>query len=272
MAVAERHGLTVIEDCAQAHGAVYKGRKVGTIGDAGAFSFQASKATSAFEGGALITNRRELYQRAVLLSMHPARQGEEVAGCDLAAYRDSTAFNYRMNSLAAAMAKSQLGFLDERNAWRIRNVERLYGALDGVPGLTPVRTPEDRVNVYHLAAFRYDAAALGGLPRERFIAAARAEGVPLGHYVDTPIHLRPRFRDRFFYPKGCPWRCGHAARDVAYRRGDCPVAEEAAETDLTLYTGHLADDRTPLIDQLAAALRKVAAHAGDIPPEGAHAP
>jgi dTDP-4-amino-4,6-dideoxygalactose transaminase len=257
--VARAHGLAVIEDCAQSHGATYKGQKVGTLGDVGAFSHQASKAAASFEGGSILTDSDEYYQRGLIYSMHPARAEEEARNCDWAPYIDSTAFNYRMNSLAAAMAKSQLGHLDERNGWRATNCEHLYERLRDVPGIEPVWTPSDRHNVYHLMTFRYRPQELGGLPRERYVESLRAEGVSLGQYVRTPIHLRKRFQDRFFYPKGCPWTCGHAQRDVHYAEGDCPTAERfCAEEELTIGAGHLAADHRDLMDQTADAFVKVA--------------
>jgi dTDP-4-amino-4,6-dideoxygalactose transaminase len=263
--VARSHDLAVIEDCAQAHGATYKGQKVGTIGDIGAFSHQSTKATPSFEGGSILTNSGEHYQRGLVYAMHTARQQEEVGDCDWAAYIDSTAFNHRMNSLAAAMAKSQLGHVEERNAWRIKNSEHLYERLRDVPGVEPVWTPSDRVNVHYFMAFRYRSGELGGLPRERYIEALEAEGVPVLTYVKKPIHLRRRFQDRFLYPRGCPWTCGHAQRDVQYNEGDCPVAERiCANEELVLPAYRLAADHRDLMDRVADAFTKVAEQHGTL--------
>ncbi len=258
MEVARKHNLPVIEDCAQCHGGEDKGRKVGTLGDFGCFSLQASKATPALEGGIVLTRDKNAYQRMLIYSMHPARQGDEIDDCDWARYIDSTAFNYRMHPFAAAMAKSQLVYLDERNSWRIKNCERLMNQLEGVPGLKAIRCPVGRKHVYHVLAFEYFTEELHGLSRGKFLEALNAEGAPFGIYINVPIPYRARFQDRFFYPKGnCPWGCALAGRQVEYKEGDLPRCEELAARDVIMYTGHLADERFELMDQLAAAVKKV---------------
>jgi len=84
----------------------------------------------------------------------------------------------------------------------------------------------------------------------------------LGVYINTPIHLRPRFQDHFFYPKhNCPWDCPYAAHKVEYKAGELPVVEDLAARDVIMYTGHLADERFELMDQIAEAVKKVVANA-----------
>ncbi len=160
MAITERHGLEVIEDAAQMPGAVVQGRRAGTWGDVGVLSFGGSKLLTAGRGGALLTRRADVHQRARLL-MH---RGNLV--CPL-------------SELQAAVLLPQLDKLDARNAVRARNVEALVRLLEDVSGLRPFTNalPETQPGYYKLG-WQYDAGRFG-LPRPRLIAAVRAEGVAL---------------------------------------------------------------------------------------------
>lgn len=259
MEIAEEHGLVVIEDCAQAHGALYKGRKVGSIGHIGCFSFQASKHIPGIEGGALVTDSEEFYQHAVLVGMHPARQGTQVSDEGWRRYVDSTGWNYRIHPLAAALAKSRVAVLDERNQNRNRNVLRFAEQVDDIPGVQVLRAPQGSFHTYHMVPIKYTADELGGLPRDRFVQAANAEGCGLYSYVSTPLHLRPRFQDHYFYGRGCPWTCAYASRLVTYREGDCPVAEKwTREHELMIFGGGLCGAAEQYLDQVADGLRKAA--------------
>ncbi|MFQ6133063.1 MAG: DegT/DnrJ/EryC1/StrS family aminotransferase [Armatimonadota bacterium] len=262
MQIAEEHDLIVIEDCAQAHGAMYKGRKVGSIGHMGCFSFQASKHIPGIEGGAMVTDVEDFYQHAVLMGMHPARQQTQVADEGWRRYVDSTGWNYRIHPLAAALVKNRLGLLDERNRFRNQNVLRFAELVDDIPGVQVLRAPEGSFHTYHMVPIRYDADELGGLPREKFVQAANAEGCGLYSYVYTPLHLRARFQDHYFYGRGCPWTCGHASRMVTYSEGDCPVAEKwAREHELMIFGGGLCGDADKYLSQVANGLRKAAENA-----------
>ncbi len=157
-AVAAAHGLAVIEDAAQAPGALVQGRKAGTWGDAGILSFGGSKLLTAGRGGALLTARADVAQRARLW-LH---RGNHI--CPL-------------SELQAAVLLPQLARLDARNAHRRANVLRLVEAFAPVPGLRPFvnRADASEPNYYKLG-FQFDP-VLFGLERERFVAALRAEGI-----------------------------------------------------------------------------------------------
>jgi dTDP-4-amino-4,6-dideoxygalactose transaminase len=172
--VARRHSLRVVEDAAQAHGASWRGRGVGSWSDCGTFSFQASKNLNAGEGGAVVTNDRDLYERA--WSFHNV--GRPVEGS-----RHQTAvlgWNYRLTEMQAALLQVQMERWPEQMGRRTAAARVLDEGLASVPGITPQRRDE-RVteHAYHLYMFRYDPEAFGGLPREAFFRAVRAEGVPV---------------------------------------------------------------------------------------------
>lgn len=158
MQLAGARGMAVIEDAAQAPGAVVQGRRAGTWGDAGVLSFGGSKLLTAGRGGALLTARGDVHQRARLA----LQRGNQV--CPL-------------SELQAAVLLPQLGRLDARNARRTENVRRLLAALDPDCGLRPF-VNRDSVGEpgYYKLGFRFDAERFG-LTRERLVAALRAEGV-----------------------------------------------------------------------------------------------
>jgi dTDP-4-amino-4,6-dideoxygalactose transaminase len=158
MEVAAAHGLSVIEDAAQAPGAQVQGRRAGTWGDAGVLSFGGSKLLTAGRGGALLTHQANVHQRA-RVGLHRAN-----VVCPL-------------SELQAAVLLPQLDWLDERNAHRSRSVRLLTEGLAAVAGLRPfVNHCPDCTPGYYKVGFQFEAARLG-VSRERFVAALRAEGV-----------------------------------------------------------------------------------------------
>jgi dTDP-4-amino-4,6-dideoxygalactose transaminase len=256
--IARAHNLKVIEDCSQAHGATYKGRKVGSIGDVGSFSLQASKHLPVVEGGIMVTDDEEIYHHAMMGATHPERQRVELAGTPLEKYVDSIGYNFRMHPYAAALGSARLGQLDGDHVRRREKVGRLISALRDVPGIEPVFPRVEEGHTYHMIPFRYRGDQLDGFPRDQYREAVRAEGVALASYVKLPIHLRPRFQEFYFFGKGYPWKIPYADPNLTYREGDCPVAERfCAESELTLYATPLCDASDELIDQMAAAFAKV---------------
>src|SRR5262249_4561833 len=160
MAFARQHHVAVIEDAAQAPGAVIGGKKAGTWGDAGIISFGGSKLLTAGRGGALLTSRADLFQRARTWQ----QRGNLL--CPL-------------SELQAAVLLPQLAKLQTRNSQRLENVRILFELLQDVPGLSPLR---NRVGDYHpgyyKVGFQHDTVKFG-LPRSRFAEAMRAEGIAL---------------------------------------------------------------------------------------------
>jgi dTDP-4-amino-4,6-dideoxygalactose transaminase len=158
MAIAAARGLAVIEDAAQAPGALIQGRKAGTWGDVGVLSFGGSKLLTAGRGGALLTHRADLHQRARLV----AHRGNLV--CPL-------------SELQAAVLLPQLDKLDARNQQRARNVQLLRERLQEIPGIQPfVNSAAESEPGYYKVGVQYDADQFG-LPRDRFLAAIAAEGI-----------------------------------------------------------------------------------------------
>ena len=172
-AIAKKHGIAVIEDCAQAHGAICEGRKVGSWGDAGAFSFQSSKNLCSGEGGAVITNDAAIDARIVAfmdVGRHP--QGERWEYPRLG-------WNYRPSEYLAALLTVRLEDLEEQTCHRTRMADLLRAKLAEVEGITPARSARwCSRHAYHLYGMLYDPAQFGGKSRSEFVAALQAEGIP----------------------------------------------------------------------------------------------
>jgi len=260
MKVAKENDLKVIEDCAQAHGATYKSKKVGSLGHIAGFSFQGSKNVPGGEGGILVTDDEELYERALIIGQHPARILADVKNKELLKYNFATSWSYRMHPLAAALTLVGLRHLDERNKIRAENFEYLSAGLEEIAGVDPVYVAPNCFHSYHMYSPTY-LVEEDVLSREKFIEALRAEGVPITTYVKVPIHLSPTFLENYWLPfgKGFPWSCPLVKRKVTYRRGDCPVAEERSEKrELKIAGSPYCVPCKDLIDQYLEAFRKVA--------------
>lgn len=171
--VGRRHGLRVIEDAAQAIGARWRDRSVGSIGDMGTFSFQSSKNINSGEGGAITTNDPELHQAAWSYK----NCGRTPGG--LWYQHDVLGDNLRLSQFQAAILRAQLTRLEEQSELRQANGRYLCAGLRAIGGIEP--QPDDpRVtrHGFHLIIARYSAEAFGGWGRARFIEALRAEGIP----------------------------------------------------------------------------------------------
>jgi dTDP-4-amino-4,6-dideoxygalactose transaminase len=240
LAVARKHDLRVIEDACQAHGAEWKGRRVGAIGDCGGFSFQSSKNLTAGEGGAVVTDDEDVYARA--FQFHNVGRAPEGSRHQFA----SLGSNYRMTEWQAAVLLAQFERLDEQTATRNRNALHLSQRLAQIEGIAPARRDE-RVtcHAYHLYVFRYDSEAFAGLPREEFLRAMGAEGVPCSPGY-SPLYHQQAFQE------GVPV----AGREVDYGDVDLPVTERACQQAVWLgQTMLLATERD--MDDVVAAVEKV---------------
>ncbi len=261
LAIAQQHDLRVVEDAAQVIGATYNNRKAGTLGDAGVFSFQQSKNIMTGEGGMVVTRDAEIARRVRLIINH----GEVVFDDqhDVDDIANMVGFNLRLPELCAAVGRAQLSKMNFVNRWRTENARRLRRGLTGIPGL---RLPDDQTVgngparvVPHLFVALYDAAVMGA-PRAAFVAALRAEGVPVGTGYVRTLYEAPMFLKRIAYGRqGCPWTCGPSPSKVRYERGQCPVAERLLEDEF-LWFYHISYPSTiEDMDDIVSAVRKVAA-------------
>ncbi|MGD8238979.1 MAG: DegT/DnrJ/EryC1/StrS family aminotransferase [Armatimonadota bacterium] len=228
--VARKHNLSVIEDVAQAHGARYKGRLCGSMGDAAGFSTQASKTlSSGCQGGLFTTDDDAVHERASRLQYFgelvvPGREREEQ---EYNAH--GLGWMYRGDMLSQAFVRSQLKRLDANNALRVRNCRFLTEHLSPIAGIETPLVPEHCDHVYYnyVVGFRPDEVGLDVSPRamrEAVQKALAAEGVPVGQWQRTSVPAQDVFQKRVGYGKGCPWRCHEL--EVEYRAERYPISNE----------------------------------------------
>ncbi|MHB1392553.1 MAG: DegT/DnrJ/EryC1/StrS family aminotransferase [Clostridia bacterium] len=190
--IATRYNIKVIEDASHAHGAEWKNRRIGTYGDFATFSFQNGKLVTCGEGGAIITNSKELYEKAYLIHGVGRPKGDRT-------YRHVVlGSNYRMGELQAAVLIAQLERLEEMNARRGKNAALLDDLLAGIPGIVP-QGQDSRVtlNSRYMYMFYYDKKNFGNLERQDFVDMLIEEGIPA--YIAYPVVSNTEFfRDNSF--------------------------------------------------------------------------
>ena len=223
LGIARRHGLRVLEDCAQSPGVRYRGRSVGSLGDAGVFSLTATKNINSGEGGVLVTDDPRVAMKARLIRNH----AEAVAEAD---WPDEdlvnlVGMNFRLTELQAAVGIAQLEQLDARNRVRNENGAYLFGRLAHIPELVPQQAEPGSEPVCYLAKWRYLPG--DGMPsKDELVAAMVAEGVPLVGGYHRLMHENPIFTRRIaFGAAGCPFTEPYHSGDLNYGTGACPVSE-----------------------------------------------
>ena len=175
MAIAKKHNLIVIEDACQAWLAEWRGKKCGTLGDLGCFSFQNSKHLPIGEGGAIIGDDEELMDR--VMSFHNC--GRPFGSVKRTSSYPIIGTNRRMMEYQAAVGLSQIKRLESDTARRNENAKYLTSRIKDIPGIVPHRLYEGVTRAaYHLYPFRYKKEHFNNAPRNKFLAAMRAEGVP----------------------------------------------------------------------------------------------
>jgi dTDP-4-amino-4,6-dideoxygalactose transaminase len=232
MQIAREHNLVVIEDAAQAPGALSRGRYAGTLGDMGVFSLNYHKTIHTGEGGVVVTNNDELADRLQLIRNH----GEVVVkNKGTQNIVNLIGYNYRMTEIEAAIASEQLKKLEALVTRRVEVADYLTGRLRDLPGLTPPVVRPDTRHGYYLYVMRYDAAKTG-VSRDRFVATLNAEGIPMVTGYVEPIYLEPVYQQRIAFGKdGFPFTYPGYKGKVTYDLGICPVTERM-HYDEVIYT------------------------------------
>ncbi|MGE0444231.1 MAG: DegT/DnrJ/EryC1/StrS family aminotransferase [Vicinamibacterales bacterium] len=228
--LAAQHGLTVIEDAAQAPGALYKGRPVGTLGHMTVFSLNYHKHIHTGEGGVVTTNDERLATRLRLVRNHGEAVVEEMGVTEIA---HTFGFNLRLTELQAAIGSAQLRKLPALLAARVRNATFLSERIGALPGIHAPVVAEGCTHAYYVQPFWFDEEVVG-VPRDRFVEAVSAE-LPTAENQDwplvyagymKPLYLQPMYQRRIAYgASGCPFACPLYRGEVSYAPGICPVTE-----------------------------------------------
>lgn len=228
MAIANQHGLLVVEDAAEGHGATYRGKLVGTIGDINAFSFYANKIITTGEGGMITTNDDQL--------AHRARSLKDLSHSkDKRFIHDDLGYNYRMTSMQAALGSGQLKHIDEFLAHKRAMADRYMNGLAGIPGITLPTTREWATHVYWMYAILVDQARFG-MSKD----ALRGKLHELG--VDT--------RDFFYPPSAQP-----VLQKAGLAKASFPVSEQIAQEGCYLPSGLAVTDQE--IETVCRAVRSL---------------
>ena len=262
MDIARKHNIAVIEDCSHCHGAMWDGKKLGSIGDIGCFSMQGDPLTGkplpSGEGGLAVTNNQEMFQRMLLIS-HLNRGGlaEELTNPEYAAFAPTNlGLKFRSHPWAMALGLVMLDSLDERNEKRFQYRSKIFDALQDMPGIEPVKSypKADPRGFYGGMHMLYKPEQLSNLPIERFIEAMKAEGVNMSHRGYGLTHRLNLFAKGYdIYGKGT----GPLVSEdyPKYPAGSLPISEEAHERILGMPT--FIDETPGSSDQIIAAFKKV---------------
>jgi perosamine synthetase len=259
-ALAGRHGLALLEDPAQAHGAAYRGAKAGALGDCAGFSLNGSKNLSAGEGGLFVTHDEDAFLAARRLAIFGEDTPPTGPGRYRAYWSHGVGWNYRSHELTAALARSQLRRLDHHNRTAQRNAALLNAGLSDLPGLEPPHVPDDRTCVFYRYRIRIDPEELGfaGPPlelRDRLLWALQAEGVAASLWQLLPLPAQPVFRRGSF----APWRPGDDDGLAPWDRGAHPETARLLESSIVLGTATepLFNQPSDLMERYLEAFEKV---------------
>ncbi len=184
--IAERHQLNIIEDCAQAHGAEYQTKKVGSLSDVGAFSFQSSKNLTSGEGGMVTTNDKDIHDRVCAFM----NVGRAPGGARWEYPR--LGWNYRPSEYLAAILSVRLEMLEDQTDLRNHNANYLSNALENISSIIPPKlAPWVTKHGYHLYCMKYDPDGFSGKTRQEFVNALSAEGIPCSIGYRSPLSQEP---------------------------------------------------------------------------------
>ena len=269
MEIADQRGIKVIEDVSHAQGGMYKGRLIGTIGHVAAMSVMSGKALPVGEGGVLITDDREVFERAVAFGHHErtGQDSDQVRSPELRRYAGVAmgGHKYRIHQLSAAVGRVQLSHYSSRMAEIQKAMNYFWDLLEEVPGVRahrPSRDSGSTMGGWYQPHGVYVPEELGGLSVDRFCEAVRAEAALTRPATDPPLHLHPLLNDADVYGHGRPTRIAHADRDVRQPRGSLPATELVAERSYSVpWFKHY---RPQVIEEYARAFRKVAEHADEL--------
>jgi dTDP-4-amino-4,6-dideoxygalactose transaminase len=265
MAIAEKHNIKVIEDNSHAQGSLYKGRLCGTLGHVSAMSLMSEKSLVAGECGMLLTRDDKILERAIAWG-HYARHAD-LTESDLEPYKGYPfgGVKNRANQMCSALGRVQLKHYRARMEEILEAMHYFWDTLEGVPGLKAHRPPKDSgstMGAWYAAKGLYRAEELGGLPIAKFCEAVRAEGAGTSPGANPPMHLHPLLNEADIYGDGKPTRLAFTNRDLRQPPGSLPVTENVINTVYTI--PHFKRFHKPVIDQFAAAFRKVAENADQL--------
>lgn len=267
MEIAHKYNIPVIEDVSHIQGGLYKGRKLGTIGDIGAMSIMSGKSLACGEGGVIVTNNRKLYERCIAyghyertgLESHYNKADNQISDVELGRYKGFPigGYKHRMHQLSSACGRVQLKHYPDRMYVIQKAMNFFWDQLTDIEGLNSHRPtlPNTDKGGWYAACGLYDKNAFGGVPLEKFVEALQAEGVRCSTGLNFPMHLHPLFHEADVLGTG-QISMLVSGRDLRQGEGSLPYTEEANNRGLNVpWFKHFRED---FIIQNANAFRKVA--------------
>jgi len=255
LSIAKKNNLHVIEDACQAWGAEWRGRRVGAIGDMGAFSFQSSKNITSGEGGIIVTNDENLYVKA--WSLHNCGRLPDKPRYEF--YFPGV--NYRMTEFQAAILLVQMERFEEQTKRRIENARYLNNKLSKIDGVKPLKE-DDRVtrHAYHLYIFRINPEAFNNLSKFVIAKALQAEGIPISVGYSKPLY-KENCLEHF---RKCPLSCPYYGRRIDYSSVKNPVTEKACYYEGLWLPQYVLLGSREDMDDIVSAIEKVREKAEDL--------
>ncbi len=254
--IARINNLFLIEDCAQAIGTTFEGRKVGTFGDVGTFSFQSNKTITSGEGGLVLTNDRSLWEKLSAFCSFGRKKGQSHERSS--AYKSYLlSSNYRLSEFQAAVLLGQYEKFFDEDAKRQANADYLTRQIQSIPGIRPVKKENKNFHHgYYYYVISVDTGLFGGLEVDTIAGMLKAEGIPFITGDDIPIYKHPVFHPdnlkRIVCNDTLERYRGHAANNNPV----CPNAENACKTTLILRHNILLGEKQDM-DDIVEALAKV---------------
>ena len=256
MPIARKHNLIVLEDACQAWLAEINGKKVGTFGNAGCFSFQTSKHLPLGEGGAIVSDDEKFMDRCYSYHNVGFPYGAVIGGVGAGAVMLGT--KLRITEYQAAIGLAQLGVLDEQTTIRNRHAAYLRDQISKIPGIKPYKLYENVTRAsFHMFAFRYKEDEFSGLPRDQFLKALSAEGVPnlsgYAPYLNKQPYLENAFNTKNF-------RRMYTSEELDFKkyseRNECPENDKLCTEAVWLQQNILLAEEKDL-DSIAAAIERI---------------
>ena len=253
--IADRHGLAVIEDGSQAHGAFHQGKQVGQFGDAAGFSCMGRKLLASTEAGYMVTPHEEVYWKGAMAGQHMGRSPEPDFPDGLRPYADSLVYTYRFSTINAVLLTEQIKKIDAENEARQKNVGILRHGLEGIESISLPNYPEDDRPVYHMLSMNFNSERTG-VKRSTYMAALEAEGVNLFPYVPAPIPQWRRLRWQEYDGPRVMWLENLKRYGVDYSQVDLPNCETKVARSLEMKWNYIDVDEARM-QELASAFQKV---------------
>jgi len=257
--VANKHKIAVIEDACQSHLAEWRGRKVGTWGAAGCFSFQASKNLCAGEGGAVLTNDDRF--AAVCRGFHDQGRAPQSKGFNFA-YSGTRGSNLRLCEFQGSLLVAQMTRIEEQTKRRTENAEYLTKLLQEIPGILTMKMHDGCTrNAYYLYMFRYHKEQFANMPRSKFLSAVQKENVPAwaGYSpLNKDQYVRDLVKSRYYQKI-------YTQKELAQweERNRCPVNDQLCAEAVWLPQNMLLGQRTDM-ERVAEAVRRIQKHAAEV--------